>query len=543
MVLLQIFAAAALIQFGAQAQSNLASVEGIVLRAGTSEPIGRATVSLIPLASSAVTTLSGRDGRFAFPSVAAGRYRIAITRAGYLDKIYTSEDSGNGTAGLLNVRSGERVQDLQLFMTPAAAISGRIYDPDGNPAANVLVEALKRSYREELLRLVRAGAAQTNDRGEYRLFGLTRGKYYVEAVGITNGLELSPISEAALGVPQKIGSDFATAVDALVPVFFPGTADLEGAQPIDLQAGADLGGVDLTLVQAKKHNVRGTVIDGRTGRPASSATVTMHRRGGGVSGLTGGTESDGRFQVEKVLPGSYVVEAVMRTESGFLTGRLPLQMGDADIENVTAVISPGTDIQGEVVYNGSRRLTDFHPNITLYGVQDGTIESAEFTDSHRFTIHDIAPGDYEIRVHGLQPNEYMKSIHFGGADASNGTVQVRERSTASIEIRFATTTASVDGTIHGASGEPVANLKVTLVPLSEQSKRADLYKTSTSDSSGRFHFQGVAPGDYMIFAWYDVEADIWHDPDLVQQLGIFGTLAHVDENTTLNMEVRPVPTD
>jgi hypothetical protein len=135
----------------------------------------------------------------------------------------------------------------------------------------------------------------------------------------------------------------------------------------------------------------------------------------------------------------------------------------------------------------------------------------------------------------------VKSIHFGGADASNGTVEVKDRSTAGIEITFATTTASIDGTIRGISGELVANLKVTLVPVPAQAKRADLYKTSTADSSGRFHFRGLAPGDYKILAWYDVETDIWHDPDFVQQLGNFATPAHVDENTTLNIEVRPVP--
>jgi 5-hydroxyisourate hydrolase-like protein (transthyretin family) len=377
-------------QFGAQVQSNPASVAGIVLRTGTGEPIERAAVSLIPAGSNAVTTLSGRDGRFVFPSVAAGQYRVAITRTGYLDKIYRSDDSENGA---VNVRSGERFQNLQLFMTPSAAISGRVYDPDGNPAANVLVEALKRSYQGELLRLVRAGAAQTNDRGEYRLFGLNRGKYYIQAVGITNGLNLSAISGAALGVPLKIGSDFATAADVLVPIFFPGTGDFEGAQPIDLQAGADFGGVDLTLVQAKTHNVSGTVIDGRTGRPASSATVTLVRRGGGVSGLTDRTESDGRFQVGKVLPGSYVVGAVMRTESGFLTAaRFSLHVGDADIENVAVVLSPETDIPGEIDYDGSGpRAADSHPNIKLYGLQDSTIESAEFIDGRKFTIHDIAP--------------------------------------------------------------------------------------------------------------------------------------------------------
>ena len=98
---------------------------------------------------------------------------------------------------------------------------------------------------------------------------------------------------------------------------------------------------------------------------------------------------------------------------------------------------------------------------------------------------------------------------------------------------------SIGGTIHGASGELVANLKVTLVPVSGRAKRADLYKTSTADLSGRFHFQGVAPKDYMIFA--DVEEDIWHDPDFVRQLEDFGTPAHEDENTTLNIVVRPVP--
>ena len=46
--------------------------------------------------------------------------------------------------------------------------------------------------------------------------------------------------------------------------------------------------------------------------------------------------------------------------------------------------------------------------------------------------------------------------------------------------------------------------------------RIDLFKSTTSDQNGRFQFTDLAPGDYKVFAWDDVERYQWFDPEFVK---------------------------
>src|SRR5207253_8170180 len=62
------------------------------------------------------------------------------------------------------------------------AIAGSIYDGHGEALGNVEVRALKASYPEGRRVLTPVASAVTNDLGEYRLFWLAPGRYYIAAV-------------------------------------------------------------------------------------------------------------------------------------------------------------------------------------------------------------------------------------------------------------------------------------------------------------------------------------------------------------------------
>src|SRR5262249_49777212 len=53
--------------------------------------------------------------------------------------------------------------------------------------------------------------------------------------------------------------------EVYVPVYFPTTTDRRGALPIDLQAGSEFGGVDITVQRLQTHRIRGTIVDAATG--------------------------------------------------------------------------------------------------------------------------------------------------------------------------------------------------------------------------------------------------------------------------------------
>jgi hypothetical protein len=50
---------------------------------------------------------------------------------------------------------------------------------------------------------------------------------------------------------------------------------------------------------------------------------------------------------------------------------------------------------------------------------------------------------------------------------------------------------------------------VVLVPRVRQ--RFDLYRTASTDPTGRFHFDRIPPGDYVAFAWDEVSEGAWQD--------------------------------
>ena len=53
-----------------------------------------------------------------------------------------------------------------------------------------------------------------------------------------------------------------------------------------------------------------------------------------------------------------------------------------------------------------------------------------------------------------------------------------------------------------------AGSTVVLVP-NAAAPRLDLYKVAATDSSARFQIRGIAPLDYDVFAWEDVDSGAW----------------------------------
>src|SRR5262249_6485356 len=269
------------------------------------------------------------------------------------------------------------------------------------------------SYVNEQLTLSVVTSAQTNDRGEYRLFGLPPGRYYVKAAGVADGLIMAATAGVP-GPPLLERGDFVNFAEKFVPVYFPGTVDSKSAESIELRAGADFGGVDLTVVKARTHRLRGSVTDGITGRPAASAIVSLTSLESGLNMPGGRVDSEGKLEVQNVLPGSYFLTAALRAGAERpLSGRIPVVVGDADLDNLSIVMSPGLEIPGQIIFEGSgQRAVDSHPFISL---QSGRayFDGGEFSNNTTFTMHNVVEGDYDLRIDNVGQNQYVKSIRFG----------------------------------------------------------------------------------------------------------------------------------
>src|SRR5262249_15653986 len=99
---------------------------------------------------------------------------------------------------------------------------------------------------------------------------------------------------------------------------------------------------------------------------------------------------------------------------------------------------------------------------------------------------------------------------------------------------------SVDAVVVNNEGKPSSDATVVLVPDPPHRQRFDLYAVMGSDPSGRTHFEGVAPGDYRVFAWDDIPGDAWQDADLMRAYEDRGKPVHVTEGATSNAELRMI---
>jgi hypothetical protein len=478
---------------------------------------------------------------------------------------------------------------------PGGTLAGRVYDRDGEPLANVTVEALKYSYQEGQRVMNVVQTVRTDDRGEYRLFWLQPGPYFVSATPpqgqrgalINSKAVAGPGIGGALGdpnpnggggggtggrggqaannppaapAPQNTASDQAD--EEYIPVYYPGTTDSQAAAPINLPAGVLFSGVDLTVASVRTLRVTGQIINGATGQPAKNASVTLlpvqrQANGGFRSGGRNGNNlrsrninDQGGFEIRGVVPGSYELIGSLNDRNNRLSARLPIEIGNSDVQNVSLIFSPGFTMAGRVSIEGEQAgagNTDL-PRIRVMlrpdsaSVQTGGASPASPVQADgTFTLQQVGRDDYRLTVSGMPRNGYVKVARFGATDVLNDGLRLDRQPSVPMEIVVSTSTGIADGMVQDEKQDPSPNVTVVLIPDVPRRNRLDLYRTASTDALGHFHVEGVSPGDYRVFAWEDVETGAWQDPDFIRQFEDRGKALRINESGTSNIELKVIP--
>jgi hypothetical protein len=267
---------------------------------------------------------------------------------------------------------------------------------------------------------------------------------------------------------------------------------------------------------------------------------------------------DGSFDVAGVAPGSYFLVASARDRIGIV----PLQVGDANIDNVVIATTIGFQVTGRVVIEGQPRnggaanvtnLRIFLQRVPdLLGMPDsGPTFSPPPTADGSFLLQGVPPGDYRVtfgppgmtQLFSLPEDMYIKSIRFGNTDVLEGGLHVTGPSRNQLEIVLGANAGRISGTVSSTRGGPLAGITIVAVPDVGDRARSDRYKPAATDESGRFRIQGLAPGSYTLFAFDDIEDGAWQDPDVLRSYGSRGTAVRVadgnDENVVVTVITAP----
>jgi hypothetical protein len=516
------------------------SVAGIVVRKGSNDPIHFAHVILTSDGDEqkSLHGTTAADGRFAFKDVPPGDYRVTVTRNGYVTESYGARRPLD--PGLpLTLSSGKQVDDLIFRMAPAAIISGHVRDENGEALPWAQVTALLTYFVQGKRTLMPASSSVTNDLGEYRLFNLPPGKYLLSA-----GYEMSQ----SVGMAMAIAMGAREQREGLTTTYYPGTSDPSQAATVNVEPGAEIRSMDFSLRPSGVFHIRGHVAGLGPG-PAGFGGAVMLRKGNSrlsaaMPERTAAVKTeDGTFDLDQVASGSYEIIALEFSGDTPRMIHRPVEVGGADVDGVDLAFEPGVSITGHLLWEDKAAAPNDPLQISLE--QDEQSFSmhpiAEVRPDGSFELKDVSVDSYWVNVTGPAPDAYLKSAQYGSSDALRN-FRVSPSSGATLELVGSSRGAHIQGVVMNSDPVPVSGVWVTLIPEDSNRDQKRLFQSVRSRANGKFEFRGVAPGNYTLFSWDNVEEHEWDDPEFLKPFKSQGISVRVTEGETKTVDLTVIRT-
>lgn len=529
-----------------QPVTGTARLSGRVVAADANKALARAVVQLVTAGTDEPRWVwTDADGRWQFSRVPPGRYTLLISKTGYVTLRYGQLRPFEPGKPIV-VGAGQVLDRLDVALPRGAAIAGRISDEHGNPISGVLVRAMRYRYADGQRRLtpvtegffsfVTGDGAITDDLGQYRLYGLSPGDYYV-AVGI--GPPATPEGQADDGV-------------GYAPTFYPGTASLAQAERVTLRVGQDAQPISFAVTPTRFSTVSGTVVNS-SGQPVQALNIGL-TGAGPTDRAIGRGRPDGTFVVTKVAPGDYV----LRVSTGVLgqqeMASLPVTVSGQDVTGVTAVLAPGGTARGRVIFEGNpaspprvliAAFSTPGPGVeasmkNAQQLSDGTFEIRELRDRQVFrsSIADAeARPDWTPDTSGW----FLKSVAVDGKDITDEGYEFKPgQNLTGIEILLSDRATTLAGTVQDDRERPIGDY--TVVAFATDSARwgyrTRFVRAARPDQNGKFLIKGLPPGAYQVVAVEYLEPGEETDPARLENWRTTGTTVTLDEGEARSIALK-----
>src|ERR1043165_2452410 len=153
--------------------SGTASIHGRVVDAVSGRPLSRVDMRAGTGTGPQADAVTDAEGRYDLNDLPAGTYTVSATKANYVRTAW-GEQRVEGPGKRITLADGQRLDDIDLRLTRAAAVTGQIADEFGDPISDVSVTAMRYQYVQGSRRLMPSGrGGATNDIGEFRIYGLS----------------------------------------------------------------------------------------------------------------------------------------------------------------------------------------------------------------------------------------------------------------------------------------------------------------------------------------------------------------------------------
>jgi len=459
------------------------------------------------------STQASADGRFQFEDVEPGRYLVVAEAAGFLPTPYGEGPGQTGTP--IELKRGQHRGGIAITLAPKDVICGKVTDERGNPAPKVEVYAFQHLHHSTWLS--NGTYTTTDEKGDYRLGELEPGEYFLQAgngTWFTGSRDLTQLEAENLVSAEPVEVGRAEAIGCHEDIRMGPRLGYTGfkirGKIAETQSLAGKGLV-LSLLEVNRTGATRVVPPAEIFNPEPSFELWPVPAGRYRLILSRGRfPANGyRGQPEFIVLGSQ-----------WITGTTGV-----DINGITVAPDPLASLAGQVklqeITAGGACPTKEKTSLRIRNDADGQFENVELGADGKFSFAQVPLGTYSVSLQPfLRGAVYVKSMMFDGQPADGRRIEVSSAGPHSLEVVLSGDAAHAFG--HITPDEPVeryqaerthpkASLsgKVTNVQAGApwvklwavrfNSDRSYEYSTKP-EPDGRFHFENVDPGIYLLVA-------------------------------------------
>lgn len=439
------------------------------------------------------THFTDGDGRLVLRNLPHGSYVWRLESQRY--RPVARQLGSDSTAISFSIDFEKPKYQVELALAPVASVSGRVEYPNGDPFPRAKISLMSKAYRNGLPVLdgspgLRAsGNSQTDDRGLFRITEIPPGDYYIRIENTD-----------AEHLPRH--------------TYYPGVTDSALAVPVAVR-GDDIS-VEIQLPRQPVFKISGTVITPIPITVGAFALGPAHPGSLEDAPLATFVEASGpnefRFEIAGIPPGEYFLypAAPIGMGTSTITNRIPISVKETDVADLRIVMRPHADLRGTVVVDGDPS-TIRRDTIKVFlrtkerlssTVARRDMLSATVSQTGEFVLTELLPDTrFGLWVSGIPADAYVSDIRQGARSIYREGLFSTNPSEGPIEIHVDARGGTISGVVRDAVNQPAKQVSVIVVPDAPRRANSLLYKRATTDANGAFSLQGIAPGDYHLFAW------------------------------------------
>ena len=503
------------------------------------------------------TTTTESDGTFQISSLDPVAYMVAASLPGY---VQAPRDPDANPNAYYHVGDS-----IRLEMIKGGVITGTVTRSAGDPVVAVPVRAYL--IRDSAGRPPRYGAPfreqTTDDRGVYRVYGLSMGTYVISAGG---------------GNPS---SYFVSAYGTDAPTYAP-SSTRDTAAEVFVRAGEEIANVDIRYRGEPGHVVSGTANTNVVGDQPQGLSITLVSTFNGVSQPSYQSfQPAGRgFSVSGVADGDYDLIAQAYFPGGgewVVSDPRRIRVKGADLTGIELTAKPLGSITGRVALEESKspdckgkRRPLFREMVvsSWHNEKNAAPDQPAFMwglgvpvlpdQQGDFHLRNLAPGQYRFNVPLTAKYWYLKSISWPSPvipaakappasrpfDAARNwtTLKPGDRLSGMI-ITMAEGAASLRGQIDLAEGQRLPPKLFAYLAPAEREKADDVLRffAALVSADGSFALNNLPPGRYWVVAQAASESDtnVLSKLRLPDEAEARAKLLHDAEAAKIETELKP----